>query len=100
MRSLASASCFLSTACSLNAAEVILGVAQFFGIAQGIGHQAARVFFGGRSDGDQVFAAAERDFADGNFVGLEHGGSNDRECLDGSLGIGHDEVGFLEKGGR
>ena len=39
---------------------------------------------GCRGDGDQMLAAAEGDFADGNFAGLQHGFADNGEGFDGA----------------
>ena len=57
-----------------------------------------RTFLSGcRRDGDEVLAAGECGFADGNLVGLHHGFAYDGEGFGRTLGVGNYEVGFLEE---
>ena len=63
----------------LDVAEEFSGLAQLVGIAENVGHHARLVVIGIRSDGDDVLAAAEGDFAEGDFAGFLQSLADDSE---------------------
>lgn len=74
-------------------AEVGLGISKFLGITQGVGHHAAVPFFRRGRNGNEMLAATECDFTDGDLMGMEHGLSDYCEGLGRcSLGVGSHEI--------
>ena len=79
----------------LDVGEIAAGLAQLFGIAHGVGDHAGQLVVRRSGDGDEMFAAAERDLAQRDFMRGLQGLAHHREGLGLGVVLGHDEVRLL-----
>jgi hypothetical protein len=88
------------TVVSFVPARADFGVAELFGVAKDVEHEALLFGVGRGSDGDEMFAAAEGDLSDAAGAGFVESFAHDGEGFGLRVVFGSDEVGALEEDGR